>query len=142
MTLADRTSTIWAIDTSVALPLAIYDHELREQTIAAVSDRPVVLSGHALNETYAQLSNQPGTSRIQPAQFVELMRALFGEPILLSPEVSAAAPAELAKVGITGPSTYDGLVALAAREHGAVLLSRDYRARRTYQAIGVEVEFL
>ena len=39
-------------------------------------------------------------------------------------------------------ATYDGLVALAARKHGAVLATRDARARSTYEAIGVQVELL
>jgi predicted nucleic acid-binding protein len=34
---------------------------------------------------------------------------------------------------------YDGLVALAAREHGVALATRDARARGTYDAVGVQV---
>jgi hypothetical protein len=34
---------------------------------------------------------------------------------------------------------YDALVALAAKEHGAALATRDVRARGTYDAVCVEV---
>ena len=33
----------------------------------------------------------------------------------------------------------DALMALAAKEHGAALATRDARARGTYDAVGVEV---
>jgi predicted nucleic acid-binding protein len=39
----------------------------------------------------------------------------------------------------SGGTVYDALVALAAKEHGAALATRDARARGTYDAVGVEV---
>ena len=41
--------------------------------------------------------------------------------------------------GITGSAAYDALVALAAKEHGAALATRDARARGTDDAAGVAV---
>ena len=41
-----------------------------------------------------------------------------------------------------GGAVYDGLVALAARENDAVLVTRDARARATYEAVGTSVEIL
>ena len=38
-----------------------------------------------------------------------------------------------------GGAVYDALVALAAREHGAALATRDARAGGAYDAAGVEV---
>ena len=49
---------------------------------------------------------------------------------------------ELALLGVSGGATCDGLVALAARDHGAVLATRDARARSTSEAIEVHVELL
>ncbi len=46
---------------------------------------------------------------------------------------------ELLRVGIAGGAVYDALVALAAKEHGAPLATRDARARGTYDAVGVKV---
>jgi len=45
----------------------------------------------------------------------------------------------LSRLGIAGGAVYDGLVALAAQEHGAALATRDNRARGTYEAVGVKV---
>lgn len=37
---------------------------------------------------------------------------------------------------------YDGLVALAAREHGLRLATRDALARATYDVLGIDVELV
>jgi hypothetical protein len=47
--------------------------------------------------------------------------------------------ATLSRLGIAGGAVYDGLVALAAQEHGLPLATRDARARGTYGAVGVQV---
>jgi predicted nucleic acid-binding protein len=62
--------------------------------------------------------------------------------VVISVEVAQGAHRELARSGVAGGATYDGLVALAAREHGAVLVTRDARARSTYEALGVSVDVL
>ncbi len=48
-------------------------------------------------------------------------------------------PDTLSRLGIAGGAVYDALVALAAKEHGAALATRDARARGTYDAVGVAV---
>ncbi|MFT3855828.1 MAG: hypothetical protein QM733_24345 [Ilumatobacteraceae bacterium] len=48
----------------------------------------------------------------------------------------------LADRGIAGGAAYDGLVALAARQHGVTRATRDARARSTYEALGVAVDLL
>jgi len=50
--------------------------------------------------------------------------------------------ARLVDWAITGRATYDGLVALTAARHGARLLSRDRRAARVYEALGVDFELI
>jgi predicted nucleic acid-binding protein len=55
---------------------------------------------------------------------------------------SREAHRELADNDVAGGATCDGLVALAARDHGAVLVTRDARARSTYETLGVAVEVL
>ena len=45
----------------------------------------------------------------------------------------------LSRLGIAGGAVYDALVALAAKEHGTALATRDARARGTYDAADVEV---
>lgn len=82
----------------------------------------------------------PGDARVSPGDAVLLIDENFGPPLLLSTKATRRAHRELADRGILGGATYDGLVALAAREHGAVLATRDARARGTYETLGVVAE--
>ena len=50
--------------------------------------------------------------------------------------------ATLVDAGIAGGAVWDGLVALAALDAGARLLSLDRRALPTYRALGADVELL
>jgi len=52
---------------------------------------------------------------------------------------TASAYRRLAHLGVAGGATYDGLVALAAKDNAATLATHDARALATYQAVGVEV---
>jgi toxin FitB len=60
----------------------------------------------------------------------------------LDADSARAAFAVLADLEIAGGATYDGLIALAARQSGRPLASRDRRAEGTYRRLGVEVELL
>ena len=62
--------------------------------------------------------------------------------LVLRSDVFSLIHKRLAGLGISGGATYDGLVALAALEHDAVLATRDARALATYDAIGVIVELI
>lgn len=104
--------------------------------------RNLGLCGHALAETYSVLTRLPGDARVDPADAVVLIDENFAEPLQLGARAARAAHREFAREGIAGGATYDGLVALAAREHGAVLATRDARARSTYEALGVSAEVL
>ena len=70
------------------------------------------------------------------------LRAGIGEyppvPLVLSSSRTRK-PDTLSRLGIAGGAVYDALVALAAKEHGAALATRDARARGTYDAAGVAV---
>ncbi|MBK9180934.1 MAG: hypothetical protein IPM45_15460 [Acidimicrobiales bacterium] len=46
----------------------------------------------------------------------------------------------LAAPGVEGGAVYDGLVGLTAAQHGETLLTRDRRAIRTYELLGVRYE--
>jgi toxin FitB len=100
------------------------------------------LCGHALAETYSVLTRLPGDARVDPADAVALIDENFAKSLPLGARAARAAHREFARRGIAGGATYDGLVALAAREHGAVLVTRDARARSTYEALGVSTEVL
>jgi len=128
-----------ALDTSVAVPLLVQTHEQHVAVTRWWNGRPVALSGHALAETYSVLTRLPADLRLAPADVARLFSARFARPLLLSADVSGRLPEVLRELGIAGGAVYDALVALAARDNGADLATRDLRAKATYDTVGVRV---
>lgn len=133
---------VTALDTSVAIPLLMASHRAHPAVAAWASGRTLSLCGHALVETYSVLTRLPGDARVRPSDAVRLLDADFAPPTLLDADGMRGAVAELARTGVAGGATYDGLVALAARAHAVALATRDARARSTYEVLGVTVELL
>lgn len=131
-----------AVDTSVAVPLLIANHQHHAQVAAWAQGRTLCLSGHALAETYAVLTRLPGDARVSASDAAQLIDENFAQPLALSSAVACGSHRECAAAGVTGGATYDALVALAARERGVPLATRDARARSTYEAVGIVVEQL
>lgn len=131
-----------AVDTSVAVPLVVASHEAHDVVARWASGRTLGLSGHALAETYSVLTRLPGDARLSPSDAVLLLEENFPLAFPLSAGSTESAPREFARHGVAGGAVYDGLVALAASEHGALLVTRDARARATYEALNVAVEIL
>ena len=129
-----------AVDTSVAVPLLVAAHNAHDSVVRWWAEREVVLSGHALAETYSVLTRLPGDARVSSADAAVLIARRFSPPLLLSPEASGSLPGRLADLGISGGAVYDAMVALAAAEANCVLATRDARARATYDTVGVSVE--
>lgn len=129
-----------ALDTSVAVPLVSADHVAHRAVAAWWDGRAVVLAGHAAVETYAVLTRLPGTARLAPDDAARLLDTRFGDPLQPSPATLAGLSRALAGLDVMGGASYDAVVALAARDHGAVLATRDVRALPTYAAVGVPVE--
>ena len=98
-----------------------------------------MLSGHAAVETYSVLTRLPGDLRLSPTDAARLLGVRFGPPLLLGPDIAGRIAEVLSELGIAGGAAYDGVVALAAMEHGAELATRDQRARPTYERVGVSV---
>jgi toxin FitB len=133
---------VTVVDTSVAVPLVVTSHRQHAMVAKWAKGRTLGLSGHALAETYSVLTRLPGDARVKPADAVALIDENFAESLPLGARAARVAHREFARRGIAGGATYDGLVALAARERGAVLVTRDARARSTYEALGVSTEVL
>lgn len=62
--------------------------------------------------------------------------------LTIEPELQREVLDRLHGAGIEGGGVYDGLVALTANAHGERLVTRDRRAVRVYEALGVEYELL
>jgi predicted nucleic acid-binding protein len=126
-----------ALDASVCVPALISWHEHHDACRAAAID--AYIPAHALTETYAVLTRLPAPHRLEGSFVARLLTARFGSravlpaPARLQRELVAA----LSTSGIEGGATYDALIGLTARHHGEVLLTRDVRATRTYEALAV-----
>lgn len=131
--------TRFLVDTSVAVPLLVASHSVHDMVQAWAAGRTLHIGGHALVETYSVLTRLPGDARVSATDAVLLIEDNFEERLSLSPERAGQVHQLLAARGIAGGATYDGLVALVAQEHDATLVTRDARARGTYEAMGVRV---
>jgi toxin FitB len=128
-----------AVDTSVAVPLLVRSHQDHADVVRWWNGQEIALSGHALAETYSVLTRLPGDARLSPADAARLLNARFASSLVLGSSPARKLPDTLSRVGIAGGAVYDALVALAAKQHGVALATRDARARGTYDAVGVEV---
>lgn len=128
-----------AVDTSVAVPLLVRSHHDHAAVARWWNGQDIALCGHALAETYSVLTRLPGDARLVPGDAARLIESRFSAPLVLGSRSAGTLPQILARADIAGGAVYDALVALAAREHGVALATRDARARGTYEAIGIKV---
>jgi len=128
-----------AVDTSVAVPLLVRSHQHHAEVVRWWNGQELVLSGHALAETYSVLTRLPGDARLAADDAARLLDARFAAPLALGAAAAEKVHNTLSHLGIAGGAVYDALVALAAAEHGLPLATRDARARGTYDAVGVKV---
>ena len=112
-------------------------HVAHESARRAAAD--AVLPAHARVETYSVLTRIPPPHRLAPAFVAELLERRFPAADTVAP--SAALSRELVgrcgEHGVAGGAVYDALVGLTAREADILLLTRDERAARTYERVGV-----
>ncbi|MGI8758142.1 MAG: PIN domain-containing protein [Acidimicrobiales bacterium] len=133
-----------AVDTSVVVPGASPRHDDHALAKAACGGAAVELPVHVAIEAYAVLTRLPPPHRVSPAVAQEWLTRRFGG----SPVLALAADRHLhlldsaAQGGIAGGAVYDALVAATCQVAGAVLLTLDRRAARTYQAMGAPYRFL
>lgn len=130
------------IDSSLAVALALKSHPSHDLTARRLRGQRVGLAGHAWFETYSVLTRMPGSLRRSPADVVRLLARNFPESAFLDQEAARALGPELARLNVAGGSVYDALVGATARHHGRPLLTGDLRAKRTYDALDVETEFI
>jgi predicted nucleic acid-binding protein len=135
-------SELVLVDTSVAVPLVVADHEHHEAFSERVAHCEVGLSGHAAFETFSVLTRLPAPLRRSPATVGRIIGSSFPKSVLLSPEGARSLLPVLARGSIAGGAIYDALVGAAAAEAGIRLLSGDRRAADTYQLLDVEFELL
>jgi predicted nucleic acid-binding protein len=125
------------VDSSVSVAALVLDHEAQQLSDEALTASGVTIA-HVASETYSVLTRLPGALRVDGARATSIIRArLPRDVVALDPSEHMSALETLAAARIGGGATYDGLIALAAKRHGLQLVSRDLRAARTYEALGV-----
>jgi predicted nucleic acid-binding protein len=130
------------VDTSVAVALAVADHEHHAVTSDAVAERRLGLAGHAAFETFSVLTRLPPPARRTPATVARLLEASFPHTRFLSTDATTALLSRLAAGDIAGGAVYDALVGAVAAEHRLTLATRDRRAVDTYRSLDVVVELI
>jgi predicted nucleic acid-binding protein len=135
---ADR----YAVDTSVAVPALDAGHAAHDAARTTVMAHRPSLAGHAAFETFSVLTRMPGALAVDPPSAAAVITRVFPVVTWLAAEDAAELLARCGPLGIAGGSVYDALVGEAARRDGRRLLTRDHRARRTYDLLGVDHELV
>lgn len=102
------------------------------------------LVAHTMAETYSVLSSPSGPFRFEPGVVVAYLDQFLegSDPIPHGPGSYREALRLLGERDQPGAAVFDALIALAARDANATLVSFDRRAERTYAACGVEARML
>jgi hypothetical protein len=113
-------------------------HE-QHQAAAAALREVRALPAHVVIEVYSILTRLPGGLAVPAATASAVLGRRFDEAPLTLPESERLRVVDsLARVGVFGGATYDGLVALEAAAHDNVLLTLDQRAQATYRRLDVD----
>lgn len=136
------TATEYAVDTSVAIAALDAGHAAHGPCVAVVRQRRPALAGHAAFETHSVLTRMPDQLALDAPTASALLERVFPEVVGLEVDQIVDLLRRLGPLGIVGGATYDAVVGESARVNDRVLLSRDRRAQRTYDLLGVAYEFV
>lgn len=126
-----------ACDTSVLVPALVSWHPDHPDARRVLAEDVTAVPGHVLLETFSVLTRLPAPHRIAASDAAAVIEAVGLTPITLPVEEYRSFVSMLARRGVRGGAVYDGLIGATARHHKLELLTRDRRARATYDAIGV-----
>lgn len=130
-----------ACDSSVLVPALSGGHPFHAAA-SPVLDRVSALPAHVLLETYGTLTRLPGEDRVPASVAASMLETLGIGVVTLPGALFLPLLGSLAARGLIGGAVHDGLVAATAKHHDLTLVTRDRRARRTYEAVGVRVEMV
>ena len=105
---------------------------------AQALEHVVALPAHAMIEAYSVLTRLPSGLAVPPQAAASVLAGRFSQaPLRLEESQRSAVLKTLADAGVFAGASYDGLVALEARQHGRTLLTLDRRAQDTYRRLGI-----
>ena len=130
-----------ALDTSVAVAAALPWHEHHVAARAKLPRTKPRLIAQVAAETYSVLTRLPPPQRVPAPGARAFLKETFAlPPLVLSPSGYDELLDLAAERDITGGAIYDALVAAAAREAGATLLSLDRHAIATYHLLQIDYQ--
>lgn len=130
-----------AVDTSVAVAAFASWHVGHEASARVLVSS--VLPAHCAVECYSVLTRLPPPHRVAGVLARDFLLSRSSDGLLsLDPADYLALLDQLVEKSITGGAAYDALVGFTAARHGARLYSRDQRAARVYDALGVDFELI
>jgi predicted nucleic acid-binding protein len=131
-----------AADSSVTIAALLNNHPAHDAAADALALCKTTIA-HVAIETYNVLTRLPGPNRVDATIAATVLdKRLAATYATLDASKYAETLGELASAGVSSGATYDGLIALTAREHDLELITRDKRAERTYRALGVPYQLL
>lgn len=135
------TQQLITADTSLVVPSLVSWHENHVDARRATSG-VTRLPGNVLCETVSVLTRLPHGLAVQPSLTVKLLAEAFpGDPLVLDAPGYRRLFEILATYQIHGKAVFDALIATTAATAGAVLRTRDQRARKVYEAAGAQAEY-
>lgn len=132
----------YAVDTSVAVAAIDSSHAAHSVCRQRVKQTAAALAGHAAFETYSVLTRMPGQLRLDGPTAMTILSISFPQRCWLDATAAEELLEQCGTIGIVGGAVYDALVGQAAIENDRTLLTRDRRAQRTYDLLGVRYELL
>lgn len=131
-----------APDSSVVIAALAPWHEAHDEARTALVGAKRWLIAHVAFETTAALSRMPERP-LAPAVVLKALASMFPMQwmTLDGPEARQALQRAVA-TGVRGGALYDALIGATAARHKVQLVSADRRARRTYEALAVDVTYL
>jgi hypothetical protein len=132
----------YAVDTSVAVAAIDGTHAAHGPCRDAVRTHRPSIAGHAAFETYSVLTRMPGVVAVDGPTAAAILDRTFPDLLWMDDREASALLARCGPLGIVGGAVYDALVGEVARLSGRRLLTRDQRARRTYDLLGVDHELV
>jgi predicted nucleic acid-binding protein len=134
-------------DTSVLVAGFVTGHRFHREAVSALAEVRAGggLIAHTIAETFSVLSAAGGVYRSDTPTVVAYLEQFLerpDSPIPLRPVAYREALEILVGAGRSGGAIYDALIALAARDAKATLVSFDRRAEATYELCGVEARML
>lgn len=124
-------------DTSAVIAALSQWHDQHELAARAL-EHVVALPAHVMIEAYSVLTRLPSGLAVPPPAAASVLAGRFSRaPLQLEESERSSVLNTLADAGVFAGASYDGLVALEAKQHARTLLTLDRRAQDTYRRLGI-----